>query len=75
MRLSLFLIADLIGCLLFTHIWTFLGYQLGEAAVDVLKVVDKYALWLTLAIVVGIFVLAYVKEYRKQRNAQEPAED
>ncbi|MCD1285281.1 MULTISPECIES: DedA family protein [unclassified Brevibacterium] len=75
MRLSLFLIADLIGCLLFTLIWTFLGYQLGEAAVDVLKVVDKYALWLTLAIVVGIFVLAYVKEYRKQRNAQEPAED
>ncbi|SMX97141.1 membrane protein DedA, SNARE-associated domain [Brevibacterium sp. 239c] len=70
MRLSLFLVADLLGCLLFTIIWTTLGYQLGETAVDVLKVVDKYAMWLTLAIIVGIFVITYVREYRKQKNAQ-----
>ncbi|HCG56071.1 MULTISPECIES: DedA family protein [Brevibacterium] len=70
MRLSLFLIADLLGCLIFTLIWTTLGYQLGETAVDVLKVVDKYALWLTLAIIVGIFVLTYIREYRKQKRAE-----
>ncbi|WP_240372593.1 DedA family protein [Brevibacterium zhoupengii] len=70
MRLSLFLIADLLGYLIFTLIWTTLGYQLGEAAVDILKVVDKYALWLTLAIIVGIFVITYIREYRKQKNAQ-----
>lgn len=70
MRLSLFLVADLLGCLLFTIIWTTLGYQLGETAVDVLKVVDKYAMWLTLAIIVGIFVITYIREYRKQKNAQ-----
>lgn len=69
MRLSLFLIADLLGCLIFTLIWTTLGYQMGEAAVDILKVVDKYALWLTLAIIVGIFVMSFYKEWRKQKQA------
>ena len=68
MRLAPFLIADLLGCLLFTLIWTTLGYQLGEAAVDVLGVIDKYALWLTLAIVLGIFVWTFAKEWRKQQN-------
>lgn len=70
MRLSLFLIADLLGCLIFTLIWTTLGYQLGETAVDALKIVDKYALWLTLAIIVGIFVVTYIREYRKQKHAE-----
>ncbi|WP_152346921.1 DedA family protein [Brevibacterium sp. CFH 10365] len=70
MRLSLFLIADLLGCLIFTLIWTFLGYQLGEAAVDILKIIDKYALWLTLALIVGIFAFSYFKEYRKQKKEQ-----
>lgn len=69
MRLSLFLTADLLGCLIFTLIWTVLGYQLGEAAVDILKVIDKYALWLTLAIIVGIFVLSFYKEWQKQKQA------
>ncbi|WP_434591715.1 DedA family protein [Brevibacterium sp. 1718] len=70
MRLSLFLVADLLGCLIFTLIWTFLGYQLGEAAVDILKVIDKYALWLTLALIVGIFAISFFKEYRKQKKAE-----
>ena len=70
MRLSLFLVADLLGCLIFTLIWTFLGYQLGEAAVDILEVIDKYALWLTLALIVGIFAISIFKEYRKQKKAE-----
>lgn len=70
MRLSLFLVADLLGCLIFTLIWTFLSYQLGEAAVDILKVIDKYALWLTLALIVGIFAISFFKEYRKQKKAE-----
>lgn len=70
MRLSLFLTADLLGCLIFTLIWTVLGYQLGETAVDVLKVIDKYALWLTLAIIVGIFVLSFYKEWQKQNQVK-----
>ena len=70
MRLSLFLVADLLGCLIFTLIWTFLGYQLGEVAVDILEVIDKYALWLTLALIVGIFAISFFKEYRKQKKAE-----
>ena len=77
MRLWLFLTADILGCLIFTTIWTALGYQLGEAAVDILKVVDRYALWLTLAIIVGIFVMSFYRESRKQKRAaaQETADD
>lgn len=74
MRLSLFLVADLLGCLIFTLIWTFLGYQLGEAAVDILKVIDKYALWLTLALIGGIFAITFFKEYRKQKKAEAAGE-
>lgn len=73
MRLWLFLTADLLGALVFTLIWTTLGYQLGEAAVDVLTVIDKYALWLTLAIIVGVFAWAFFKESRKQaKTRQDP---
>jgi membrane protein DedA with SNARE-associated domain len=74
MRLALFLIADLLGCLIFTLIWAFLGYHLGESAVDILKIIDKYAMWLTVAIIVGIFVISFYREYRKQKKA-EAAED
>lgn len=70
MRLPLFLTADLLGCLLFTVVWTVLGYQLGSAAVDVLEVIDRYALWLTFAIIAGIFVVSFWKESRKQRSGQ-----
>ena len=77
MRLSLFLVADLLGCLIFTLIWTVLGLQLGETAVDVLNVIDKYALWLTLALIVGVFAFSFGKEYRKQKQAEakKTAED
>ncbi|GAA1814060.1 MULTISPECIES: DedA family protein [Brevibacterium] len=68
MRLSLFLIADFLGCLIFTLIWTILGYQLGEAAVSVLSVIDKYSLWVTLALIAGIFVFAVIKENRKAKS-------
>lgn len=67
MRLRTFLIADFIGSLIFTLIWTMLGYQLGQAAVDVLAVIDRYALWITFAFIIGIFVYAFVKENRKAR--------
>ena len=61
MRLSLFLIADLLGCLIFTLIWTTFGLSAGRSRRRYPhQVVDKYALWLTLAIIVGIFVITYI---------------
>lgn len=74
MRLPLFLVANLLGCLIFTLIWAMLGYQLGQAAVDVLAVIDKYSIWLTVAIVVGIFALAFVKENRKKKGSSADSE-
>src|SRR5699024_3846933 len=76
-RLAPLLIADLRAWLTLTLPWTVLGCQLGEAAVDVLNVIDKYALWLTLALIVGVFALSFGKEYRKQKQAEakKTAED
>lgn len=71
MRLATFLIADLLGVLIFTLIWTALGYQLGEAAVDVLKVIDRYALWLTFGIIAAIFLWTFVKSWREEKAKAE----
>lgn len=68
MRLRLFLAANFLGSMLFTLLWALLGYQLGRAAVDVLKVIDKYSLWVTIALIVGVFVFAFVKENRKAKQ-------
>jgi membrane protein DedA with SNARE-associated domain len=75
MRLGLFLVADLIGAALFTTIWTVLGYELGDAAVGVLKLIDKYALWLTIAIIVGVFVVSFVRASRTPTGPNDSGED
>ena len=64
MRLPLFLAANILGSLVFICLYAWLGYHFGEAVVDVLKVVDKYAIGLMLVIIVGIFVWTYIKQSR-----------
>jgi membrane-associated protein len=54
MRLRTFLILDLIGCLLWIALCVGLGYAIGQEAVDVAKAVGRYALWVTIALVVVI---------------------
>ncbi|GAA1086872.1 hypothetical protein GCM10009605_26050 [Nocardiopsis composta] len=65
MRLVTFLVLDVVGALAMTGLVAGLGYGLGQHAVDVVLLVDKYALWVSLAIIIGIAVLSSVRESRR----------
>ncbi|WP_084286158.1 DedA family protein [Solirubrobacter soli] len=54
MRLIPFLLLDLLGCLLWIALCVGLGYAIGQEAVDVAKAVGRYALWVTIGLVVVI---------------------
>jgi membrane-associated protein len=54
MRLVTFLVLDLIGTLLWIGLCVGLGYAIGQRAVDIAHAISHYALWATIALVVGI---------------------
>jgi membrane protein DedA with SNARE-associated domain len=54
MRLIPFLLLDLIGCLLWIALCVGLGYAIGQEAVDVAKAVGRYALWVTIGLVIVV---------------------
>jgi membrane-associated protein len=56
MRLRTFLILDLIGSLLWIALCVGLGYAIGQRAVDVAKAVSRYALYMTIGLVVVVLV-------------------
>lgn len=61
MRLVTFLALDALGVLLMTGLVAGLGYALGQTAVDVVLMIDKYASWVSLAILAGVAVLPLIK--------------
>ena len=69
MRLATFLLFDAIGAALITGLVAGLGFGLGQDAVDVVLAVDKYALWISLALVVFVSVQAS----RRQKQQAPPA--
>ncbi|MDN5914475.1 MAG: DedA family protein [Pseudonocardia sp.] len=68
MRLLTFLIVDAIGAALITGLVAGLGYGVGQHAVDVVLVIDDYALWITLALVAVVSVRAGYRGYREDRE-------
>jgi membrane protein DedA with SNARE-associated domain len=56
MRLWAFLALDVLGTLLWTGLFATLGYEIGRGAVDVSNAISHYSLWITLALIAGIFV-------------------
>ena len=60
MRLRTFLILDLIGSLLWIALCVGLGYAIGQEAVDVAKAVSRYALWVTIGLVVVVIAAPVV---------------
>jgi len=62
MRLWVFLILDLIGTLLWTASFATLGYEIGQSAVDVVNIIARYSLWITLGLIAAIVV------YQARRN-------
>lgn len=70
MRLWLFLVADFLACLILTVGVALLGYSLGQAAVDVIQTIDRYALWISLGLVVVIAVWSAMRANRTAKDAQ-----
>ena len=56
MRLRTFLALDLIGSLLWIALCVALGYAIGQSAVDVAKGISRYALYITIGLIVMIFL-------------------
>ena len=56
MKLRTFLLLDLIGSLLWIALCVGLGYAIGQSAVDVAKGVSRYALYVTLGLIVLIIL-------------------
>jgi len=72
MRLRTFLLLDALGALLLTGTVAGIGYAAGQTGVDIVLAVDRYALWVTLAIVLVMAFVPVVKQIR-QAKAEEAA--
>ena len=66
MRLVTFIFLDLIGSLLWIAFCVALGYAIGQSAVDVAKAVGRYALYVTIALIVVVFARQYYTASRKR---------
>lgn len=62
MRLATFMILNTIGALVMTGVLAGIGYALGQSAVDVVLMIDKYALAVSLSVIVGIALLPVIKK-------------
>jgi membrane protein DedA with SNARE-associated domain len=67
MRLVPFLVLDAIGAALIAGLVAGLGYGVGQHAVDVVLMIDRYALWITLGLVVVVSVRASMKAQKEQK--------
>ncbi|GAA4283337.1 hypothetical protein GCM10022261_08680 [Brevibacterium daeguense] len=73
MKLWQFLLADFITCMLLTVGVAALGFSLGQAAVDVIQTVDRYALWISLVLIVGVAVWSGIRGGKAAAQAQAQA--
>ena len=67
MRLATFLLFDAIGAALMTGLVAGLGYGLGQYAVDVVLAVDKYALYVSLVLIVFVAYRSGRRQSREQK--------
>ena len=72
MGLGAFLVLDLLGALLITGPVVAAGYALGEHAIDLITTIDEYALWMSIAIVVGMVLLPSLRSGFRARTAGKP---
>lgn len=72
MRFRTFITANIACALLVSTASASLGWFIGQPAVDLLKLIDKYAIWISLALIVGTVAWASWKERNraaKKRSA------
>ncbi|WP_081748823.1 VTT domain-containing protein [Nocardiopsis sp. CNT312] len=73
MRLRTFFLFDALGALILTSVVTSVGYASGQAGVDIVLLVDRYALWFTVAIIFTMAFWPVFKQVREDRAADRAA--
>ncbi|WP_169787680.1 DedA family protein [Luteipulveratus mongoliensis] len=68
MKLRTFLLIDFLGALCNRAVYVYLGYRIGEPAKDVVNLISKYSWYISIALIVGIFVSSALRA-RKQAAA------
>lgn len=68
MRLATFLACCTLGATLWVGLVAGLGYRIGQPAIDLVLLVDRYAVWVSLALVVGIAVVSSIRAGKAQRT-------
>lgn len=66
-----FLAINLLSTLVVVGLVAGLGFWAGQRAVDIVLLVDKYALWVSLALIVGAAFWSTRKQLRQQKAAQQ----
>lgn len=74
LRLGWFLLLNVLSTLLIVGLVAGLGFWAGQRAVDVVLMIDKYALWVSLALIVGAAFWSSYKQTRKQQARQASTE-
>lgn len=72
MRLRTFLLIDVIGAASTRAIYIYLGYRIGQPAIDVVQVIAKYSLWLSLVLLAGVVISAIRQSVRRRSAAGRP---
>lgn len=67
MRLSTYLFLDALGALIVTSIVAFIGFTSGQAGVDIVLLIDRYALWIMLALIFGMAMYPAYTSMRDQK--------
>ncbi|MDO5627914.1 MAG: hypothetical protein Q4G43_06275 [Mobilicoccus sp.] len=68
------LAVDLTAAAVVQAMWLYLGFTIGQPVVDVVEVIARYALWITLAIFVFLIVSGMVKARRSGAASGPPPE-
>jgi membrane protein DedA with SNARE-associated domain len=71
MSLRRFLLLDAGSALLTRGFFVFLGYQLGQPAVDVVEVISRYSWYLSIALLIGIVVNLIWQSRRRRASAKQ----
>ena len=75
MRLVTFLLLNFAGVLIMTSVVVAIGFSLGQAAVDVVLLVDRYAGWLSLSLIALAVIVPLVRSRatRWRRRRRQPS--
>lgn len=68
MRLRTYLLLDAVGALMITAVVAFIGYNSGQVGVDVVLLVDRYAMWAMFAIIFGMAAIPVYTSVKDQRE-------